>query len=70
MSDTTLTYRGRQLRSRPDTGQRGQPLQRRIYQAVDADPTRGYWYSTAHEAAVRSNASDRILSPDLQRGAR
>lgn len=52
-TDTTVSYRGHQLRRRT----RGSEV---LWQSADADPTWGYWYSTARQAAAESNASDRV----------
>jgi len=32
-----------------------------IWQAADASPDWGYWYSTARQAAAESNSSDRVI---------
>jgi hypothetical protein len=52
---TLVMVRGAQMRRR----QRGAEV---IWQAASADPTWGYWYSTARQARAGSNASDRVLA--------
>jgi len=36
----------------------------RIYQAATASRTWGYWYTTAAQAARRSNETDRVVRAD------
>ena len=49
-----VTYRGASLRRR----QRGAEV---LWQAAEADPVWGYWYSTARQAITDSNSSDRVV---------
>lgn len=37
-----------------------------IWQAVESDPSWGYWYMTRRQAERQSNASDRMIAHDCR----
>lgn len=53
-AERIVTYRGHQLRRR----QTGSEV---IWQAADASPVWGYWYSTARQAIQESGSLDKVV---------